>query len=910
MSIALVELLIAGLLLTSPANERPRVVDAAGQPIESARIRIDVAPTTTHPLTSLLQPALFTETDRDGRWNREAPRYPDVYLVVDHPDHLPITQRTTTDPLPSPLRLEPGARLVGTLTPPASHTVRTAEVCVSWYVDPPVDWADPRRFERCRKTDDEEFMVPGLPETTPLDVRVRAEGFVTSDTVVVAAAEDGLRTTTIPLELGIPLTGRVVDVDGRAVPDATVSITHQLAHIQSNAEGHFTLIAERLPATVEARAPGQRPTSRPVDDADTPILLTLEPSQGIAGHVTQPNDEPVRGFELRIEHHDTSTRRSFTKEVTPDDEGRFTVDLRDPGRYHLSAGGNGWRSRALEPVEIDPGTVVDLGTVHLDPGASIRGTVRDERSNEPLDGVEVSLVPQGHALLDQLTDRRFVRRATDADGSFTLAGLDAGRYELRARRPGYAPTTDTLDLFADDSLDLDDVWLGQGTTLGGAVRDRAGSPRGDVTVRVLDVDGATLLPRDEALTDADGRFTGLRLAPGRYRLRIESGGKRLGAREIEIIAGEKERHIELEVGGVEVRGRVQRGDTPVAGAAVSITSALDPGPHRGKMIVELRGGGRYVAGAGDSAVFAITDTDGYFVARDVSAGAAWLRAQSGGDEANRRLVVPANGLDDVVLDLASASRGGTVLSAATGDPIAGATIHAVHEDGLLAGRARTATDGSFTLTADGLLRLSVYADGHATVSRDLAATERDVTLTLERRDSAALANAALDVALQRSDGSPLASVMTTVLDTTGVLAAAKPLDRLGRQRFTGLAAGTYFVVWSDPLAGIGVGPALRLDDEPVSFAHTVAIGGPLTLTCDPSWCTGTVLELLTVHAANGVEIGRYLPGLATHLSVADDGRLHLGRLAPGTYRVRARIGGRDATATLAAGPAGATLVID
>jgi len=78
--------------------------------------------------------------------------------------------------------------------------------------------------------------------------------------------------------------------------------------------------------------------------------------------------------------------------------------------------------------------------------AALRGFVADAADGQPLPAVNVTA--------EALADGRSAGAATDTDGFYTLAGLRAGTYVVRASFVGYAAFADTVTLAAGEVRQL------------------------------------------------------------------------------------------------------------------------------------------------------------------------------------------------------------------------------------------------------------------------------------------------------------------------------------------------------------------------------------------------------------------------------------------------------------------------
>jgi len=128
-----------------------------------------------------------------------------------------------------------------------------------------------------------------------------------------------------------------------------------------------------------------------------------------------------------------STRLSIPAQVT-DSRGRFVFDRLQVGRYRLSAKKGGYASGEYQFSPLETHTIVDAAgggwskdtTIPLWPFASIGGTITDE-NGEPLTGVVVRVLCRAEIAG---TDRWATGPSTLTDdrGRFSIQGLRSGQY--------------------------------------------------------------------------------------------------------------------------------------------------------------------------------------------------------------------------------------------------------------------------------------------------------------------------------------------------------------------------------------------------------------------------------------------------------------------------------------------------
>jgi protocatechuate 3,4-dioxygenase beta subunit len=325
-------------------------------------------------------------------------------------------------------------------------------------------------------------------------------------------------------------------------------------------------------------------------------------------------------------------------------------------------------------------------TIAVDPGLTVFGQVRDQKTGKPIAGAVV-VSDYGHQV------------SSDAGGNYRIAGVEEG---VNAFAPGYALVTASLD--EDEAADADpgtplrlDIGLVKGVTLFGSVIDAGGKPIPGVQISPAP-DAFTIDFNEERLDAVLRRqLTGISDAQGRYRIEglpaeelslpmlVEfelrmagSGGSMIVDVDIDVEDGEfrKDFVVDLvgEVGGVLRR---ENGD-PVGGA---------------KLIAESAGESLHV-------VSAASDRDGRFSFRDLPAGDYQMVVEHEGVPVLvAKFTAPASAPLDLRLPPSRAARG-VVVSQADGAPLAGVRARLL----VFAGHqlqvpleARSAADGSFAI---------------------------------------------------------------------------------------------------------------------------------------------------------------------------------------------------------------------
>jgi hypothetical protein len=325
------------------------------------------------------------------------------------------------------------------------------------------------------------------------------------------------------------LRGKVTDKAGKGLRGASVSASHssepflptpgkpavqsvQTWSSMTDSEGAFILrdipaATLSLDVALENHVPQQRKVTAPAEN----LVFTLD-SRGadVAGYVVPLgggagiSSATVR-LSLQVAADAVGNKTRAWTAVT-DDMGAFAFSALPDGRYSVSAAKDHLRLAprdALQGNQIDVSVarpVTDL-RLHLYPGHTISGKVKEDGRNRPLEGVEIT------ALCDP---PRTV--TTGADGTYQLSGIGAdaaGNYvPVRLRKPGYASRE--LSLQDGDMVDvvkLDPVQVD-------VTRDYALTKLLSVSGRVLTEQGVGIAAAtvgfmrspQKVETDADGRY--------------------------------------------------------------------------------------------------------------------------------------------------------------------------------------------------------------------------------------------------------------------------------------------------------------------------------------------------------------------------------------------------------------------
>jgi hypothetical protein len=282
------------------------------------------------------------------------------------------------------------------------------------------------------------------------------------------------------------------------------------------------------------------------DTADRPEAL-------VQGRVSDEAGHRVEGAKIRVWFQGTAILDDASGK-----DGGFRLRLPvGPWSYAIRVSHAGLATE-LADLRIDRGGTL-VRNFRLAPEVALRGRVIDG-AGDPVGGVTV------HALRNADDPIDVAEAQTGDDGSFTLAGLDAKRYTLRASKFGWLPVTLKTPVTVPGPRVT--FKLSRTGVIRGRVVDADGDGQPGATVVALPSGGLGAAASPVIWeVDTNGEFAQDRFAPGTYYLWARHGEMLLYPPEkIEIAADDLEAEVELKLShrGARVLGTV----TTRAGAAV------------------------------------------------------------------------------------------------------------------------------------------------------------------------------------------------------------------------------------------------------------------------------------------------------------------------------------------------------
>ncbi|WP_426748194.1 carboxypeptidase-like regulatory domain-containing protein [Myxococcus faecalis] len=674
-----------------------------------------------------------------------------------------------------------------------------------------------------------------------------------------------------------PLEGARVEVEGQE-DFAVLTGTDGKALLQGLAPGRHA-----IRASSEGRAPERATVLHAAGVSQ--VTLLLRAGAPVRGVVVDSEGRPVGGANVRALRTGSALPESenIVEEARTTSEGAWSMRALPEGTFRFLATHSRFAPSLSEQVTLEGLAASAPVRIVLRPGAVLSGQVV-ARSGEPAPFARVQARQGGVGGLPGTRHGAF----TDASGRFELRGLPRARFRVDAQSERASSSSQDVDLgsgAAEVTLRLEEEG-----TIAGIVAASEGVPIASAQVVAVPQDRAALGGLAEShsgryaseVSDGNGRFRLMGLAPGRYRLRasvhhsVQSSSFWLSTGVVAEV-GDEDVRIVLESPGT-LRGRVASSDGAVPESFSVALTLAQPTAFQG--------------------------TNGLFVLEDVPPGRYTLTFLARGSAPHTVEGVEVGAGEDkdlgrVVLEQGRQLSG--VVRDAEGRPVAGAQVLAGPQllgDGSQAGPAplRSISDanGSFSLVGGGEESLTVMAE-HSTRGRSaplvVAAGTASDALELTLRPLAGLEGTVMN------EGRPVGNVAVVAAphgSSTGRFMVMTQAD--GRYRFDRLAQGSYVVT-----AALREGPTTqllqsvlaRIEDRGASMDIQVAMGEQ-ALSIQVLEADGRPLQNAQVYLGTGQLSAATLGQLEAVLAARGDGQtrilllmkgqpLTVTRLVPGTY---------------------------
>ncbi len=375
-----------------------------------------------------------------------------------------------------------------------------------------------------------EFTLPGVPPGDHLLFVTHGQVSEASPFAVVVPAGTDVENVVLELPAARRIEGTVVDRDGHPVAAVLVSVAGRPGvAFPTDSTGAFSLGAPEGEVTLMAREPRlqlERSVVAPPGQQRVQIILPLPPHGQVTARVVGlPGRRPVPGGLVRIETRaDASEAESTDVQWVAMPGGSLRLDRFPAGRARLRVSCAGYVPFVTD-LRVAAGETVDVGECALEPGAMVRGVVRDD-AGRPVPGARILAGDEldlaaidevlGEGRLGPIVDARFGGRA-DLRGRFELRGITSQSRTVVVQAQGFAPQVLTLEI-PGDLLRREPlvVTMVAGVDLLVQVLDPSGRPKSGATVALRRNRHVVDLSR----TDGEGRCRIRHLAPGDYDVSV------------------------------------------------------------------------------------------------------------------------------------------------------------------------------------------------------------------------------------------------------------------------------------------------------------------------------------------------------------------------------------------------------
>lgn len=753
-------------------------------------------------------------------------------------------------------------------------------------------------------------------ESGTYDFAFFREGFAPAQVRAQRIAANEVTPVEAKLERAVEIAGRITR---GGAPLAGVYIrAGNDERVRSAADGTFT-IGGLAPGVVRLMLNKQGELVREERRITAPardVVIDLPVGVTIGGRVTdKAARSALREFEVVVERTEagfkgvSSSGQHFTS-----DDGTFTFRHVEPGPLQLVAKAPGYASARVS-VEAQEGKDVTDVALELDRAARVTGRITGE-NGLPLAEASVQYQPR-----ESFSGRR-PRGRTNANGEYTVEGLDPGERTFRISHPKHTAVTRTVTVAGETKLDAQ---LSAGHRVTGTVVDEGGNAVAEAEVRASGASGVG----GPVLTNASGAFEVDTLAPGRYRFVATKSGLAQGVLGDVDAATTGPLLITLRTGDT-IYGRVTglaAAEVPHAivrahGQGVTLSSPVDPqgnyridglSPGNVRVVasvattaagstresgrrevqvvsgspvqldIEMRGDavvrGRVTRNGtplpGASVTFSPrgeglpnasgrTDHEGRYTVSGLADGDYSVFIADSGGGARHTTMHTVRGSGTLDLEFKAGRLRGRALDAATGDGLAGISVRFHRGPGDSSFILTTGAGGAFSTPnlTPGTYRLSAWGDGYALHQRELTVGDTgtdEVELRLTKGASTTV------IVVDGRTGRPVAATVMTLDGQGRVLddVHRTPTNDPAQGVKLPLPPGTYTVHITAP----GYAPVRTTLTAPASHTVAVTSGGTIRIQS-----RHTVPRRLRMITPGGVTPHQLRPGMNA-----------FAHLAPGTY---------------------------
>jgi uncharacterized GH25 family protein len=410
------------------------------------------------------------------------------------------------------------------------------------------------------------FEIKGLPRHELAAVAMHETG--SSKTEDVDTTNGDVSNVKLTIDVTGTISGIVVDPQGAPVEGVQVSAgpnwraqggggnftdfrLRGFPQELSDGAGKFTLTG-LAPGSYEITAMRSRGVSRGRRGAADGVIaetgtkdlkIVLQPEGGVKGKVAMSDGSVPDAFSISV----GMTQQSFIS-----GDGSFELDALPPQTYRLSVRGPTFTTKEVEAL-VEPGKTADVGTITVQKGRMLAGTVVANGTPVPDATVYAGrqIIGNGStnsANLGGMGMGQGTKTATtDASGNFSLAGFSDGDLAITAEHPAYGRSKALripTDMAGQQDLTIELQPFG---ALSGVLRQN-GSPVEGIAVSCQ----STTTPGAiyAVMSGADGSYRYDHLAPDTYKVSATVGRPMMGMKfysQQVVVPSGQEVHVDLAV---------------------------------------------------------------------------------------------------------------------------------------------------------------------------------------------------------------------------------------------------------------------------------------------------------------------------------------------------------------------------
>ncbi|MBW3113649.1 carboxypeptidase regulatory-like domain-containing protein [Bacillus sp. MCCB 382] len=454
-----------------------------------------------------------------------------------------------------------------------------------------------------------DYLIEGLPQGT-FDIKAQLQDYAISvNTVFLSPGEsEELNIALIPFPATVEGTVRdsatQVPISGALVKVVIPNTDIVVGSIITSSDGMYSL--GNLPVgsynvviTADGYASEVVPVILAPNEIET-VNVDLDPNPaGITGFVLNTQTTTgIQGALVRVFNSDGV----FIISTLTDDNGFYTISGLTQGQYTVIASADGFGDQ-IAIVTLSPGETENLNFSLSNQIATLRGTVRDEVNNQPIQSALVQVFRIG-------TSIPVASVLTNGSGEYEFTGLDPREYRVVFSADGYASEVFRIFLTNGETRTLN-VGLGrQPAAIRGRVTDsNTGDPiqsAGVITV----ISGSGIVVAS-TLTDQDGNYILTGIAPGDYNVIFSADG--YVSQNVMITLSQNETatlNVALEPNPATISGNVRDANTQTAIVNALIQVFTPDGRLLGTTLTDINGN-YSISGLPGGTVVVIVRASGY-----------------------------------------------------------------------------------------------------------------------------------------------------------------------------------------------------------------------------------------------------------------------------------------------------------